>query len=211
MMPTQYGNPAGAGSRVRRMDKEDVYLIHINNESNYLAHYGVKGQKWGVITKEYEPVAVDHRRTQVYNPVARARTRYLEREARQYAEDQKMREQRQEWIEKKNRRIEVAGKALGVGVLALSLFAGYKLSGIKISGKNALRSLLNIIPSKDGLKAAGSLGFMALMAKEQTSTSGLDKVKSTFNRSGELLKLQKYRRHLAKARDIIKKYSGSKA
>ena len=32
------------------------------NGHNSLMHYGVKGQQWGVITKEYEPVAVDHRK-----------------------------------------------------------------------------------------------------------------------------------------------------
>ena len=83
MTPTQYGNPAGAGSRVRRMDKEDVYLIHINNESNYLAHYGVKGQKWGVTTKEYEPVAIDHRKTRSFNPVANVIRKNREESARQ--------------------------------------------------------------------------------------------------------------------------------
>ena len=31
-------------------------------QNDTLMHYGVKGQKWGVITKEYEPVSVDHRR-----------------------------------------------------------------------------------------------------------------------------------------------------
>lgn len=36
-----------------------------------LMHYGVPGQKWGVITKEYEPVAVDHRRTSISKPQAR--------------------------------------------------------------------------------------------------------------------------------------------
>lgn len=44
-----------------------VYLpsykaVIITKKSNHLAHYGVPGQKWGVITKEYEPVAVDHRK-----------------------------------------------------------------------------------------------------------------------------------------------------
>ena len=38
------------------------YEAVVHMKGNYLAHYGVKGQKWGVMTKEYEPVAVDHRR-----------------------------------------------------------------------------------------------------------------------------------------------------
>lgn len=39
-----------------------------------LMHYGVPGQKWGVITKEYEPVAVDHRKMQTSNVVRTSTT-----------------------------------------------------------------------------------------------------------------------------------------
>jgi hypothetical protein len=43
------------------------YKIRLKTESEsqdlFLAHYGVKGQQWGVVTKEYEPVAIDHRKT----------------------------------------------------------------------------------------------------------------------------------------------------
>lgn len=31
-------------------------------DGNVISHYGVKGMHWGEITKEYEPVAVDHRK-----------------------------------------------------------------------------------------------------------------------------------------------------
>lgn len=39
-----------------------------------LMHYGVPGQKWGVITKEYEPVAVDHRKMRTSNVVRTSTT-----------------------------------------------------------------------------------------------------------------------------------------
>lgn len=43
--------------------KNGSTLVHFDKSQSVLMHYGVPGQKWGVITKEYEPVAVDHRRT----------------------------------------------------------------------------------------------------------------------------------------------------
>lgn len=43
-------------------------------QNDALAHYGVPGQKWGVITKEYEPVAVDHRKMRTSNVVRTSTT-----------------------------------------------------------------------------------------------------------------------------------------
>ncbi len=43
--------------------KNGSTLVHFDKSQSVLMHYGIPGQKWGVITKEYEPVAVDHRRT----------------------------------------------------------------------------------------------------------------------------------------------------
>lgn len=34
-----------------------------SRDNQYLMHHGVPGMKWGVITKEYQPVGYDHRRT----------------------------------------------------------------------------------------------------------------------------------------------------
>ena len=55
----QYGLSM-TGSAVRPASPKSV--VRFSSHSNYIQHYGVPGQKWGVITKEYEPVAVDHRR-----------------------------------------------------------------------------------------------------------------------------------------------------
>ena len=68
-----------------------------------LMHYGVPGQKWGVITKEYEPVAVDHRKMRTSNVV---RTSTTPRSAgsslsRQQVREQKRRE-RQGYYTKEN-------------------------------------------------------------------------------------------------------------
>lgn len=46
---------------------EDPYLSVYSGvvrmkDGNVISHYGVKGMHWGEITKEYEPVAVDHRK-----------------------------------------------------------------------------------------------------------------------------------------------------
>lgn len=37
-------------------------------KTDFLQHYGVPGQKWGVITKEYEPVSVDRRKLKKPTP-----------------------------------------------------------------------------------------------------------------------------------------------
>lgn len=58
MMPTECGIKATAVVHIKPTIK-NPYL----KETDPIVHYGVKGQHWGVITKEYEPVAVDHRRT----------------------------------------------------------------------------------------------------------------------------------------------------
>ena len=43
-------------------------------QSDTLMHYGVPGQKWGVITKEYQPVAVDHRKLRTKSVVRTSTT-----------------------------------------------------------------------------------------------------------------------------------------
>ena len=215
MTPTQYGNPAGAGSRVRRMDQENSYCVHTQGGSDWLMHYGVKGQKWGVITKEYEPVAVDHRRRRFMNPVAKARIRRQEKEAAREAKDAEMRSKRQEWLAKKERLIKIAGTTLAVGTLALAAYGGYKMSRVKFSGKRALNSLLEAVPQRGQRKAAigrtFNKGLLALMAREQTSSSGLHKVRQTFEGARGILTSQRYRQRLKKARDMIGRYRNSRA
>lgn len=72
---------------------------------NVLMHYGVPGQKWGVITKEYEPVAVDHRKLRTSNVV---RTSTTPRSAGSSLSRQQVREQqrreRQGYYTKENGR-----------------------------------------------------------------------------------------------------------
>lgn len=62
-------------------DQPYKVIVHIKQpmQKDELIHYGVPGQKWGVITKEYEPVAVDHRKTSISKSVVsnlRPRTTY---------------------------------------------------------------------------------------------------------------------------------------
>lgn len=48
------------GSTVRPTNPKSI--IRFTSYGGSLQHYGVPGQKWGVTTKEYQPVAIDHRR-----------------------------------------------------------------------------------------------------------------------------------------------------
>lgn len=209
MMPTQYGNPAGAGSRVRRMDREDSYLVHIQGQSDWLMHYGVKGQKWGVITKEYEPVAVDHRKLRTLNPISKIRAHYQKKDAVQAEKDQIEREQRQAWIEKRNKRFEIAGYAIAGTALVLSLYGGYKLSRIKPAGKKVLKSLLNAKFSKDERRTAGRDAFMLMDAKQRGS--GMNRVKEVLGHAGSIATGQRYRRYLKRARGMVAKFKNSRA
>lgn len=42
-----------------------------DRDNSYLQHYGVPGQKWGVITKEYQPVAFDKRKLKKQQAIQR--------------------------------------------------------------------------------------------------------------------------------------------
>lgn len=62
-------------------------LYESDQDNEYLEHYGVPGQKWGVITKEYQKVGYDHRydHTQFKNRQSQAVTKIKrQRMARDY-------------------------------------------------------------------------------------------------------------------------------
>ena len=63
-------------------------LYESDQDNKYLQHYGVPGQKWGVITKEYQKVGYDHRydHTQFKNRQSQAITKMKRRRmAQEYA------------------------------------------------------------------------------------------------------------------------------
>lgn len=202
----RFDNLYGSEYRIRKEYDEDVYLIHRIEDQNYLEHHGVKGQKWGVITKDYEPVSIDRRKTRFWNPVAKARAANAQRAARDAADLQQKREERQAWLEKRDKRIATAGKIIGVSSLLLTMYGGYKLNKMKMNGKDSLKSLMNIVPTKMERKGLPGRGLLAGMAKYQTSTSGLEKIKQTFENAGSMLTGQRYKRHIQTAKNLIDRF-----
>ena len=225
----RYENPYGSGYKVRKMDDESGYLIHIVKDQNFLAHHGVKGQKWGVITKEYEPVAVDRRKTRGFSPIAKVKARFAESRAREQAERQQERENWNAIFQRSEKRRKIIGTALGVGTLALSLYAGYKLRNVSLSsvlkgkkalasllakapktklfdGKKAVKSLGAIKPSKSLFKEASDAGTNLYRAKELTKDMGFNRLKQILIKSKDTLTLQKARKKIGKAKNLIQKY-----
>lgn len=64
-----YGSSV-TGSAVRPTSPKGV--VRISSKNDVLQHYGVPGQKWGVITKEYQPVAIDRRKLKRPTPSTNA-------------------------------------------------------------------------------------------------------------------------------------------
>ena len=193
----------------------DPYMASGEKSGQALCHHGIQGQKWGVITKEYQPVAVDHRKTgnsSVVRPKVRINLR--NRLARERAERQKeyreTLEIHQAQREKRRKAIRIGGTALGIGVLGLAAYKGLKVSGIKPSQTyhNALNSLTALKPTKARFGKAFGSGFTLLTAKEQNRNTGLARVLATFKRAGGIFSLSSYRQKIRKAREYIHKMKG---
>lgn len=188
-----------------------------NGQSDFLMHYGVKGQKWGVITKEYEPVAVDHRRMRRASPIARVRSKISERTAKDDTEVQQSGEDWRNRIESVRKKQINIGKAVGAGSLALMFWGGYKLNKIHgeqfIHGNKALQNLLGRQSSglKAFLKDVGKAGMDLAWAKELTARMGPDRVKMHFERANVLLKGQRYIDYMKKAKGYINRFRNMSA
>lgn len=222
---TEYrsGRKKGSGYRIRLLDNNpDGYIPSSGFERwfrtpekkddppNTLIHYGVKGQKWGVITKEYEPVAVDHRKignqTSIVQKVrgkANARREYLQAYRQQVIADRQARR------EKRQKTMKITAGVLAAGTLAIAAYKGYKLSGLrgteKEIGKRALRSLLVLKPKKGDLGKLLTRGSMALDAKNRSETMGMAKVMQHFRNGGNILRMRYYREKIRKARSYVNK------
>lgn len=226
------------GSRIRRMDDMayaicfpenkvtrsdtwfqssgigNVSMLADSSKNDYLQHYGIKGQKWGVITKEYEPVAVDHRKTRSGGPLARIRNRVRERMARDDAEVAADRKLRQERLKKINERTKKAGTALGVSLLAGAFIYGYRhnvLKGLmnRFSLSGSLKSLLNMVPSAAEREGLMTSALFAGDAKMRSQQSYLDRITGNFKAAGQMLTGQHYRAKIQKAKDLIQQLGGT--
>lgn len=200
-----------------RIERTSTLKNALNGQSDFLMHHGIKGQRWGVITKEYQPVAVDHRRMRRASPIARVRSKISERTAKDDAEVQQSSEDWQNRIESIQKKQKNIGKAVGAGSLALMFWGGYKLNKIHgeqfIHGKKALRNLLGGSPSgfKKFLKDVGKAGMDLAWAKELTARMGPDRVKMHFERANVLLKGQRYIDYMKKAKGYINRLKNRSA
>lgn len=216
MIPAQFDKTKWLLSRVRDIDTEEDHIVHsyetinllkhyqdfeehksvirlhkdISERDNSLIHYGVPGQKWGVITKEYEPVAVDQRKTRGFSPVAKIRSRIAERNARDRAELQQTRENRMARFAKNKKRMEIAGKVLAGAIVAISLYGAYKLWAIKRN--RAYAGLLNSFLKKNPA-TAGNAGQLLKrghhLAKANVVNDGLIKnAAGHLKRSGQYIR-----------------------
>ena len=138
------------------------YEAVVHTKGNYLAHYGVKGQKWGVTTKEYEPVAVDHRRLRtaqkpVYSTSTRPQVGYNVTTKQQREQRRREREgyyttengrtvwrQNGKTYSPSEQRQKIVKKALiGAGVVAGLLIAYGAVRASKIRKAKAYSGILN--------------------------------------------------------------------
>lgn len=187
------------------------------NDHDFIEHHGIKGQRWGVITKEYEPVAVDHRRMGGISPVAKIRSKISERKTKDDTEIQRSSEDWENRIRSIQEKQKNIGKAVGAGSLALMFWGGYKLNKIHgeqfIHGKKVLRNLLGGPSSgfKKFLKDTGKAGMDLAWAKEATERMGMDRVKMHFERANVLLKGQRYIDYMRKAKGYINRFKNRSA
>ena len=103
-----------------------VSFVHKNDS---LMHYGVSGQKWGVITKEYEPVAVDHRKTRGF--VANRVAKYRQQVARDEAEVRQINEIRRQKTEQHRRTRQKIAWAAAAAISLFVIYKGYRYAKIK--------------------------------------------------------------------------------
>ena len=99
---------------------------HIYYDSNYLMHYGVSGQKWGVITKEYVPTGrPPGPKKGLFHPVQSVRSRVRRMNEQSLAEERAEREAFQKGRAEVRERRQKIMRGVAYGGVALSglLFA----------------------------------------------------------------------------------------
>ena len=233
-MHTTYGFHPGMQTRVRSLDDESEVCVHSSSpirkpivnglehgssirmkkrqtsNNDFLMHYGIKGQKWGVITKEYEPVAIDHRKLRKSikskpNFASRVHSRINAERANDQAQVEAEKEYRKNKRERNTKKIKIAGATLGSSLLLISLLGNVKSSGVKIGEtyKNGLHSLLKLKPHKGSIGKLLSQGFYALDAHEREKTQGLKRVGLYFKNAGNIITMRRYREKIKKARNFI--------
>lgn len=211
-------NPYGSsltGSAVSMAGPKAIVKVSTKKpySNDVLQHYGVKGQKWGVITKEYEPVAVDRRKlrtatpsTNTYNKLARpAPTRDRQLTAKV----------KKGWVTEKreryNKAINVAGY-IGTGLLLGALGYGmYKYAKITKAKAYAgsLTRFLSRNPSVNLNTESGRQLLQKGLNTARASSRGFASAKtvSDYYKSRGLGIPRKQALHIYKARNLLTRVS----
>lgn len=212
-------NPYGSsmsGSAVRPTSPKSV--IRFVSSENSLQHYGIPGQKWGVITKEYEPVTVDHR---LSNKASQQPKQYKSRAIRarktraDYREEARVIRERNERVRK---------RALAIGAAAVGLVAAYgAIRYVRIQKAKAYSGLLNrFIKQNPSANLASESGRMLLkngVAKASANSKTLANARNTnkyLKRIGktvdtkEALKAYKARRSISRLANTPVNPTGNK-
>lgn len=177
MMPMECGIEPKAKLHVRPV----IYASCFDEEDEALIHYGVPGQKWGVITKEYEPVAIDHRRTG-NNPngiSGRIKQRINDRRNEARAKDEKFRAEIKANYQKQREQRQKIAKygAIGVAALAGLLIAYGTYKYVHVNKMKAYSGLLNRFmrqnPQMNLNDAAGRAMFKSGVEKAAANSRSL--------------------------------------
>lgn len=116
-----------------------------DSKPDYLMHHGIIGQRWGVITKEYEPVAVDHRKSRGLFSKQRAKIRRQIR--KDNLEVQKLNEERRRKTENRKKIVKTASTALAIAGAAALIYAGYR--HMRLNRAKAYAGVLNNFLTKN--------------------------------------------------------------
>ena len=196
------------GSAVRPASPKGV--IRLSSEKETLQHYGVPGQKWGVITKEYEPVAVDHRKMRRGQESSSEQRPIYKVQGTRFKYHSKELAERRARIEKKLK------TASYIAAAAIGLFIAYKsLRYVQVKKAKAYAGILNNFlkrnPTASFKTAAGQQTILRGMniAKENSRYLNTKGTISYLKRNGMALKKDQALR-IYKARHTMKKLATAK-
>lgn len=204
------------GSAVRPTSPRGI--VRLVSDNHALQHYGVPGQKWGVITKEYEPVAVDKRKikkaTSVNPPVKMRRTVGNSLSAKWEKEKAELQKDRQTMRRNIDNRDKMARNWAYAGIAVAGLLAAYGMYRYThVTKAKAYSGLLERFMSQNPDANLRSEGGRQLLQKgihyAEANSKKFSAAKATnayLKKRGLLMKAKDANR-IYKARHLIKKCS----
>ena len=121
-----------------------------------LAHYGVKGMHWGEITKEYQPVTVDHRKTRggIFSKATEKIRNQIRADDEEVAKEREDRRARWKARKEKNEKIMKYMAAAGALLLIYGGYRHFKLTHLPGTKTGLLKELLQGSVSPMGIGPA---------------------------------------------------------